>query len=151
MQVQKPSPRSRHFEMSVRASHESALILLLTHGRICLRESTTHATQQRRRRPTQPKLAPGDLFNLARRKDQHATLGRRLDPRPWDQALVKARQATAGKHGPERLHHRLRPVRRHLRLEDLERLAERGDLEHVHCGTCVGPRGSRVSETVALM
>lgn len=50
---------------------------------------------------------------------------------PWDETLVETKSAASTPHCPDGLHHRLRPVRRHLGLEHLKRLAKRRNLTNV--------------------
>ncbi len=50
------------------------------------------------------------------------------DTHPWNETLVKANEAAARPDGLQCLHHRLRAVRSHLGLYDLQGLAKCGDL-----------------------
>lgn len=100
----------------------------LTHGSVCLRNTTSHSTQETSRSGTESSR-PSDLVDLSSSEEQDGTLGRRLDPGPRDQTLVESEDTTSTPHGAEGLSECLLSVRCHLGLEHFEGLSERRDLE----------------------
>lgn len=74
------------------------------------------------------------ILGLGRNKEENSTLGRGLNPGPRDKSLVETQDAATGPDTAEGGAEPVTAVGGHRGLDDLEGLAEGGDLEHVEAG-----------------
>lgn len=74
------------------------------------------------------------LFPAHEEEEERGSRREKSRTHPGDQALVEPKDTSSRPDRSRRVGHLLAPVGSHLRLEDLERLAERGDLHDVHDG-----------------
>lgn len=104
------------------------------HGGIGLRHTTRHATRDAAKELGRAGSA-GIVLGLGGNEEEHGALGGSLDPSPGNQTLVEAEDATTGPDAAQGGHEAVATVGSHGGLDDLKRLAEGGDLEHVEAGS----------------
>lgn len=104
------------------------------HGGIGLRHTTRHAARDAAQELGRASGA-GVVFGLRGDEEEHSALCGGLDPSPGDQTLVEAEDTTTGPDAAQGGHEAVATVGSHGGLDDLERLTESGDLEHVEAGS----------------
>ena len=104
------------------------------HGSVGLSHTTSDTTDD----ATSEVIGAGGtsmILGLGSDEEEDSTLGGSLDPGPGDEALVEAQDAATTPDAAESGAEPVTAVGGHCGLDDLEGLAEGGDLEHVETGT----------------